>query len=186
MIESKTQNAHAQTEGSEDQKGNSLEHQLKNLLGSSEPETAVGATLEDAAREVVVEAVTEAAELSAENSVEKSVEQAVDTLERTLASALDTAAADAVLEVGGTEKTALLSDEIELSNAASPEEVAGEVLDAVSKLGNDMGNIALDEEELETLQDLVVRYDQVVSELDVLNKQIERLLASEGIQGCES
>ena len=51
---------------------------------------------------------------------------------------------------------------------------------------HDLTNIPLDVDELETLQDLVVRYDQVVQDLDVLNKQIESLLASEGIKGCDS
>lgn len=55
-----------------------------------------------------------------------------------------------------------------------------------TNLGSDMGNIALAPDELETLHDLVIRYDQVVQDLDVLNKQIESLLAAEGIKGCES
>lgn len=47
-------------------------------------------------------------------------------------------------------------------------------------------NIALNEEELATLNDLIKRYDQVIHDLDSLNDQIENLLAEESIKGCDS
>ena len=47
-------------------------------------------------------------------------------------------------------------------------------------------NIALDEEELATLNALIERYDQVIHDLDLLNDQIENLLAEESIKGCDS
>lgn len=50
----------------------------------------------------------------------------------------------------------------------------------------EMPNIALDEEELATLNSLIKRYDQVIHDLDLLNDQIENLLAEESIKGCDS
>ncbi len=50
----------------------------------------------------------------------------------------------------------------------------------------DVGNIALAPEEIATLQLLVARYDLVLQDLNRLNDQLESLLASEGIKGCES
>lgn len=47
-------------------------------------------------------------------------------------------------------------------------------------------NIALDEAELATLNSLIKRYDQVIQDLDLLNDQIENLLAEESIKGCDS
>lgn len=47
-------------------------------------------------------------------------------------------------------------------------------------------NIALDEQELATLNALIQRYDQVIHDLDLLNDQIENLLAEESIKGCDS
>lgn len=47
-------------------------------------------------------------------------------------------------------------------------------------------NIALDAEELATLNALIERYDQVIHELDLLNDQIENLLSEESIKGCDS
>lgn len=50
----------------------------------------------------------------------------------------------------------------------------------------EMPNIALDEDELATLNSLIKRYDQVIHDLDLLNDQIENLLAEESIKGCDS
>lgn len=47
-------------------------------------------------------------------------------------------------------------------------------------------NIALDEEELATLNALIERYDKVIHDLDLLNDQIENLLSEESIKGCDS
>lgn len=87
--------------------------------------------------------------------------------------------------MGAFEKAAQI--EVEQQVEAEPRLDDDSVKDLVGDpLSADMGNIALEADELETLQDLVVRYDQVVQDLDVLNKQIESLLAAEGIKGCES
>jgi hypothetical protein len=50
----------------------------------------------------------------------------------------------------------------------------------------DLPNIALDDEELATLNALIKRYDQVIHDLDLLNDQIENLLSEESIKGCDS
>jgi hypothetical protein len=50
----------------------------------------------------------------------------------------------------------------------------------------ELPNIALDDEELATLNALIKRYDQVIHDLDLLNDQIENLLSEESIKGCDS
>lgn len=77
---------------------------------------------------------------------------------------------------------ALQTVETALRTSTEPakEELDGEVNN------QEVGNIALAPEEIATLQLLVARYDLVLQDLNRLNDQLESLLASEGIKGCES
>jgi hypothetical protein len=54
-----------------------------------------------------------------------------------------------------------------------------------TELAAEQGNLALNPDEIATLQSLVSRYDAVIAELDQLNDRIESLLQAEGIQACE-
>ena len=63
-----------------------------------------------------------------------------------------------------------------------PDQIEGEFEELIAE----PTNISLDAEELATLSDLIVRYDQVIQNLDSLNQQIENLLSEESITGCDS
>ncbi|MCU0711471.1 MAG: hypothetical protein MUC43_05395 [Pirellula sp.] len=65
-------------------------------------------------------------------------------------------------------------------------EIAEQIQRELAVFEPELPNIALDEEELATLNDLIERYDRVIHELDLLNDQIENLLAEESIKGCDS
>jgi hypothetical protein len=64
----------------------------------------------------------------------------------------------------------------------TPEVILGES----TQLESDDPNIALAPDEVATLESLIGRFDQVIQDLDVLNNQIETLLAQETIKACDS
>lgn len=65
-------------------------------------------------------------------------------------------------------------------------QIAEQIHQELSTLEPELPNIALDEAELATLNELIERYDRVIQDLDLLNGQIENLLAEESIKGCDS
>lgn len=65
-------------------------------------------------------------------------------------------------------------------------QIAEQIHHELSTLEPELPNIALDEAELATLNELIERYDRVIHDLDLLNGQIENLLAEESIKGCDS
>lgn len=76
-------------------------------------------------------------------------------------------------------------------NEAAPAELSAElalesIQEEISVLEGEIPNIALEEHEIATLNELIERYDRVIQELDELNGQIENLLSEESIKGCQS
>jgi hypothetical protein len=65
-------------------------------------------------------------------------------------------------------------------------QLSAQIQSELTVFETEIPNIALDEQELATLNALIQRYDQVIHDLDLLNDQIENLLAEESIKGCDS
>ena len=66
------------------------------------------------------------------------------------------------------------------------EHLAKQIQSELAVFETELPNIALDADEIATLNALIERYDQVIQELDLLNDQIENLLSEESIKGCDS